>query len=122
MTSLPKITDNMISNLSDFLYAPDEEFLTPSEFIDSVDSQVLHSFAPCDTANDNPEKWLESCTEESKLLCVPYVDILSGRQFPLPLQLIRFIYGSTEARQLNNLITNEYTGLCIFNVTCHNTE
>jgi len=86
---------NRSRQAADFAYSPDEVLLTPSEFVDSAPTDLLTELAPRDHEHENHLEWLERLAHQGQLLCVPFADVLGGSVVPLPLELIRFHYGST---------------------------
>ncbi|MDD5528670.1 MAG: YcaO-like family protein [bacterium] len=92
-----------LHKISDFIYSPDEIFLTPRQFVKSVDKNLLRNFAPCDRQKGDAEKWLDFFSYEGKLLCIPFADVISGKIVFLPLEMIRYHYGSTGMCAGNNI-------------------
>lgn len=106
------INYNLSLNASDFMYAHDEVFLTPSKLIDIFGKPLLSIFSPCRGFECDPEIWLELFTQDGRLLCIPYVDILSGKILPLPLELVRFHYGTTGMCAGNTMHEALVHGMC----------
>jgi len=103
---------NQTRNVSDFIYCPDEVFLLPEEYIDSVDPSILKIFAPANRTETDPGEWLSLFTQNGRLICVPYLDLIEERTMLLPLNLVSYFYRSTGMCAGNSVHEALVQGLC----------
>ena len=103
---------NHARNVSDFIYSPDEVCLLPDEYIDSVDSSILRILAPIDRKDADPAEWLSLFTQDDRLFCVPFFDLIGERTILLPMNFVRFFYRATGMCAGNSIHEALVQGLC----------